>query len=813
MNITTTASVQPGSYPLILTGTGTNLIDTLQVTLVINPNVVNIPGPFVWNATNNVSADTNWSTPGNWSPSGPPGPLGNVEFFSAGDTSVVSNINNVVNVSYFISSLQYATSNNGYHTTLINPGRTLTLGGLTVGTETDDGNTNFVYAVITGPGGALNLTNASSNLVVRQATSASGNSALRATLDMSGLDTLTASVANVEIGTLGAYSRPTGTLYLAKTNSLTATGATPAIQIGGQGGGSGNAGNGSFLYLGLTNAIFANGINVATVKQGGCSMLFNPAFTNANPTAYFRGADGISPVPAWYIADSESSGGTVNTTGTNDFSGGTVNALAGTLTLARSSTGSGLGDPVGVLTFSAGTISAGTLNIGLQGSSGANYSTAVVNVNGTALLMVSTNLALATVAGGTGAPSTSGTLNINGGTVQAANIFGGGGVSTINLNSGVLDLKAGSLANVSILSIGAVGAGGSALLENAAAISVSNLITIASNGTLAGNTSLTAPGLMVNGALAPGVNGIGAITNSAGITLGAGGSFLFGMQDALAGPGLGWDFIKCGGSLTASGTSGNPFTLQLQTLAGGEFGAAANFNYNTNYNWVIATASGGLANFSAAGFAVNDALFQNDLAGGYFYVSTNGNSLLLTFTNNTPPVASPVSNYLSASVMTIPIATLAPHWNDPNGDPVILFLVNASSGIGTNNVGADGVNIYYTNVTGAADVITYLVQDVRTNPPAVYRAEDTVQTGVGDIYILPPPAIGRVGWNGNNLTLSGSGGIAGGTYYVLTSTNLALPLNRWTVMAANEFDTSGDFSFTSNINSNNMDDFYLLRMQ
>ena len=186
--------------------------------------------------------------------------------------------------------------------------------------------------------------------------------------------------------------------------------------------------------------------------------------------------------------------------------------------------------------------------------------------------------------------------------------------------------------------------------------------------------------------------------------------------------------------------------------------AAANFNYNTNYNWVIATASGGLANFSAAGFAVNDALFQNDLAGGYFYVSTNGNSLLLTFTNNTPPVASPVSNYLSASVMTIPIATLAPHWNDPNGDPVILFLVNASSGIGTNNVAGDGVNIYYTNVTGAADVITYLVQDVRTNPPAVYRAEDTVQTGVGDIYILPPPAIGRVGWNGNNLTLSGSGG-------------------------------------------------------
>jgi len=156
-----------------------------------------------------------------------------------------------------------------------------------------------------------------------------------------------------------------------------------------------------------------------------------------------------------------------------------------------------------------------------------------------------------------------------------------------------------------------------------------------------------------------------------------------------------------------------------------------------------------------------------------------------------------VTNYLAASVMTIPIATLAPHWSDPNGDPVTLVLVNANSAIGTNNVGTDGTNIYYTNLTGGADVITYVVQDVRSNPPAVYRAEDTVQTAVGNICILPPPAIGRVGVSGGILSISGSGGIPGGAYNVLATTNLALPLSLWQPVATNSFDRSGNFQFTN----------------
>jgi hypothetical protein len=816
LGVTTTTNTPPGTYALTVSGDGATLTNTWPLVLIVNSIVVSSPGTFLWSATNNSSATTNWSTPANWSPPGPPGPLGDAKFFDPGAAATVSNINNVVDSSFTINSLQYGNSN-GFHTTLITPGRTLTVGGLTVGTETDNGNTQAVYATITGLGGMLALNNVNSNLVVRQGVAtASGNSLLRATFDLSGLDTFTAAVAKIEIGSLGTNARPSGTLYLAKTNLITASGAAPAIQIGGQGGGSGNAGNGSFLYLGQTNAIFANGISVATVKQGGCSMLFNPALSNGNPVAYFRGADGVSPVPTWYIADSQSQGGTVNTTGTNDFTGGTINALVDELTLARSSTGSGNGNPAGTLTFAAGTIAAGTIEIGLQGSSGTNFSTGIVNVNGSAILMVTTNLELAVVSGGVGASNTTGALNLNGGSVRATNILGGGGVSVINLNRGTLDLQAGNpapgrIANVSALNVGFPGASSVALLTNAASVLVSNAITIASNGVIAGNTFITAPALIINGTISPGGGGVGAITNGGSATLGAGGSYAVGVQDTHAGPGEGWDFFQNAGLLNMQAASTNPFTIKLLSLASNQVGAVSNFTYGTNYDWVIATAGGGITNFSSNSFAVDDSLFQNDLAGGYFYIRTNSASLILSFANNLPPVAATVTLYRSGHTMTIPIASLAAGWSDPDGDPVTLFLVNANSANGLNNVGTDGINIYYTSGTTLPDTITYLVADVRTNPPAVYRPEDTVQTAVGQIIILPPPAISGVTLSGSRVVLSGMGGIHAGPYYVLATTNVALPLNQWVRLGTNAFDGAGNLQFTNGVNAGATQEFYRLQ--
>jgi autotransporter-associated beta strand protein len=57
------------------------------------------------------------------------------------------------------------------------------------------------------------------------------------------------------------------------------------------------------------------------------------------------------------------------------------------------------------------------------------------------------------------------------------------------------------------------------------------------------------------------------------------------------------------------------------------------------------------------------------------------------------------------------------------------------------------------------------------------------------------PSFGSVQLQGGtNIVLSGSGGTAGGTYHVLSQTNVALPLSLWTPIATNVFSTDGKFT-------------------
>ena len=638
LNVTASNSVSPGVYLFSLTATSGSLSSTSSVALVVT-NIVASPGTLVWIGTNNWSVPLNWTnftSAGN----GPPGPANDVVFTNLATMAASNVVNNIVDSDTTIASLTF-NNTNGFHTTQIAPRKTLSItgnGGLLVGTESDLGTTASVYSTITGAGGTLDLANANASLIVRQGSGNSG-SALKATLDLSGLDTFNAIIGKVQLGSLGANPRPSGRLYLARTNVLTASGTAPAIQIGGQGGGSGNGGNGSFLYLGQANEIFANGISVATVKQGNCSLLFNPAFDN--PSAYFRAADGVSRVPSWLVGDSQSQGGTVNTTGTNDFSGGTVDVLVDTMTLGKSSTSSGTGNPVGTLTFEAGTIDVNTLQIGYQSPGGplANIATGIFNVNGMATLTVNSNIELGHIpVGGTNA--TKGTLNVNGGTVGADNIFGGGGAAIINFNGGTIDLQGGQITNVTALNIGAPGLSQPAQLVNAGFVQSPNQINIFSNGIFAGDAIISAPNLALSGEISPGGDGTGWITNNGAAIFGAGGSYAFDMEDAIGQPGTNWDFIFVSGGLNIQANSTNPFVIQLRSIDNNlndDNPGAADFGNGSSQSWVFATAAGGITNFSADKFTVDASAFANDLAGGTFSVQTNGNSLLLTFTPPPPP--------------------------------------------------------------------------------------------------------------------------------------------------------------------------------
>ncbi|HTX20901.1 MAG TPA: hypothetical protein VMD27_03420, partial [Candidatus Aquilonibacter sp.] len=65
---------------------------------------------------------------------------------------------------------------------------------------------------------------------------------------------------------------------------------------------------------------------------------------------------------------------------------------------------------------------------------------------------------------------------------------------------------------------------------------------------------------------------------------------------------------------------------------------------------------------------------------------------------------------------------------------------------------------------------------------------------------------------GNQLVLSGAGGKPNGTYYVLGSTNLALPLADWTAIATNAFDANGNFNFTNPMDAS-VQEFFLIQVQ
>jgi hypothetical protein len=105
-----------------------------------------------------------------------------------------------------------------------------------------------------------------------------------------------------------------------------------------------------------------------------------------------------------------------------------------------------------------------------------------------------------------------------------------------------------------------------------------------------------------------------------------------------------------------------------------------------------------------------------------------------------------------------------------------------------------------------------------TNFPATWTAlaGSTYSAASGSITVgtvqLKIPTITSIGINGSALTITATNGTLNGTYYLLTSTNIALPLSQWTPVLTNVFDGSGNLNLTTNVvNSSNVQQFYILK--
>jgi hypothetical protein len=78
---------------------------------------------------------------------------------------------------------------------------------------------------------------------------------------------------------------------------------------------------------------------------------------------------------------------------------------------------------------------------------------------------------------------------------------------------------------------------------------------------------------------------------------------------------------------------------------------------------------------------------------------------------------------------------------------------------------------------------------------------------------LPAPTITHVGLSGENIVISGTNNAGpGGTYHLLTSTNIATPLSNWTVLTSGSIDGNGNVNSTNAINAATSRSFYILQV-
>jgi fibronectin-binding autotransporter adhesin len=83
--------------------------------------------------------------------------------------------------------------------------------------------------------------------------------------------------------------------------------------------------------------------------------------------------------------------------------------------------------------------------------------------------------------------------------------------------------------------------------------------------------------------------------------------------------------------------------------------------------------------------------------------------------------------------------------------------------------------------------------------------------GALSVVTVIPPVFSSVNFSGGNLVMSGTGGLSGANYYVLSSTSLTQPFSNWPRVATNQFNNGG-FNFTNGLNTNSAQGFYLLQL-
>jgi autotransporter-associated beta strand protein len=452
--------------------------------------------------------------------------------------------------------------------------------------------------------------------------------------------------------------------------------------------------------------------------------------------------------------------------------------------------------------------------------------------------------------GSLGAPATAATVNLNGGTLVANSTFAldngsaasarfiwlnssGGGLAATAGNKLTVDGVIGSAANTGPLTIGVPASsannnvagllpGTGAGTANAAVYATGTVVLTNANY-FTGGTVLQTGTLNINGIYALGGANYGGLTFNGG-TLQYAANFITnnGSSDLTSIGSAGITLAAGGGTIDLNGNSvtyanaiGNngPGALTVKSsLPGGVLNLPGGNNYSGNTTVTNATLSAN--NFTGSATGSGSVLVQNAgvlsgngalagsvtiAAGGTLSVGNASDSLALgnNLTLNAGSATrlqiqhSPLTNssVTVGNTLTFGGALIVTNLGGPlaSGDSFPLFTA-------ANYVGA------FTSITLPA---------LATN--LVWSTNLLGANGTLSVAAYLPPAIGQIAITGTNLIITGSGGIPGWNYCVLTATNLAAP--NWLPAATNQFDADGNFMLTNPISSESPQIYFRLQLQ
>jgi PKD repeat protein len=253
-----------------------------------------------------------------------------------------------------------------------------------------------------------------------------------------------------------------------------------------------------------------------------------------------------------------------------------------------------------------------------------------------------------------------------------------------------------------------------------------------------------------------------------------------------------------------------PGTFAITLVATNNLGLAVTGSGPASITATVGLASLGLV--LNGGFETGDFTgWQNN--GDFSFTTVDNGSIVAPHSGNYEAVLGTTSSlgYLAQTLATTAGTPYAlSFWlNSPLDKVPNQFLVswNGRTIFDDMNIPSTGgwINLQFSvSATGTNSVLEFVFQN------------NTGLFGLDDISVVPvQPDITSFNLFGPNLVLNGINGLSGATYYVLMSTNLAVPLTQWTPVATNVLNVTGNFTVTATntVAPNIPQRFYILETQ